>query len=232
MSSTNESAGSKQLFKLNHKCSINDLIQHNHEWADATNEKYPQLFPTISHGQSPHTLWIGCSDSRAGDQCLDLNPGEVFVHRNIANLVPFGDLSSLSVVQFAVDVLKVSKIVICGHTDCGGVWAALATRRIGGVMDHWIRNIKDVKARNKSIIDAIEDPALKCKKLVELNVVSQVHNVLRHESVLEAIRRGDLKVYGAVYNVADGQITLVDVPEDENHEDYITEHDGVTLGGH
>lgn len=184
----------------------------------------PHLFPTNAQGQSPQILWIGCSDSRVSEACLDLLPGEVFVHRNIGNLLPSGDLSSLSVLQYAVDVLKVKHIVVCGHYDCGGVWASLTTKKLG-LIDNWLRHIKDVKARNKKELDYIKDPKEKADKLVELNVVQQVHNVKRLDNVMNAVGSGQLQVHGAVYDVATGLIKELQVPEDEDVDEYyITEH--------
>ncbi|KAK9235839.1 carbonic anhydrase [Lipomyces kononenkoae] len=199
---------------------FSQLLQRNAAWADRVGTANPDLFPRNAKGQSPQILWIGCSDSRAGDGCLDLLPGEVFVHRNIANLLPYNDLSSLSVVQFAVDVLKVKHIVICGHYDCGGVIASLGSKRLG-LLDNWLRNLRDVRAKHKAELDQITDFHDKVNRFVELNVIHQVHNLKKMVPVLDALNEGRIQVHGVVYDVATGRLKSLDVPDDPNAQDYI-----------
>ncbi|CAN6674958.1 carbonic anhydrase [Trichomonascus vanleenenianus] len=217
----------KNLFRHAAGDTIESLLKRNAEWAKRMSQNQPALFPTNAQGQSPQILWIGCCDSRAGDACLDLLPGEVFVHRNIANVVSHGDLSSLSVIQFAVDVLKVTKIVVCGHYDCGGIWTSLTTKKLGGEMDTWLRQLKEVKVRHRDVLSKIENVKEKCDKLVELNVVDQVHNLKRNDRVMRAIRTRNLEVCGLVYDVASGLLKQLEVPEDSHEEEFaIADQDG------
>lgn len=212
-----------RLFKFGASDTIETLMKRNSEWAKRMATQNPTLFPTNAQGQSPQILWIGCSDSRAGDACLDLLPGETFVHRNIANVVSYGDLSSSSVVQFAVNVLKVKHIIVCGHYDCGGIWTSLTTKKLGGPMDSWLRHLKDIKARNSSHLNKITDMKEKCDKLVELNVVAQVHNLQRNDDVLKAMQTSGLEVHGMVYDVATGLLKQLDIPEDQERDEYYIE---------
>lgn len=209
----------KNLFRFAAGNGISQLLARNNAWAARMNAARPSLFPTNGQGQSPQILWIGCSDSRVSEGCLDLLPGEVFVHRNIANVMPNGDLNSLSVIQYAVEVLKVRHIVVCGHYDCGGVWASLTTKKLG-LIDNWLKAIRDVKARNKLELDLIADPKAKANRLVELNVVAQVYNIRRNDLVTDAMAAGDLDVHGLVYDVKSGLLKELDVPEDVDHKEY------------
>ncbi|KAK9320051.1 carbonic anhydrase [Lipomyces orientalis] len=205
---------------------IGELLKRNAAWADRTDKANPDLFARNASGQSPQILWIGCSDSRAGEGCLDLLPGDVFVHRNIANLLPYNDLSSLSVVQFAVDVLKVKHIVICGHYECGGAIACLGSKRLG-LLDNWLRNLRDVRAKHRAELDMIPDFHERLNRFIELNVIYQVHNVKKLVPVMDAIAEGRLQVHGLVYDVASGRLKPIDVPDDPNVEHYhLAENDG------
>ncbi|KAK7208096.1 carbonic anhydrase [Myxozyma melibiosi] len=195
-------------------------MARNSSWAERMHTANPALFARNAKGQAPHVLWIGCSDSRVGEFCIDLLPGSVFVHRNIANLMPYGDLSSLSVVQFAVDTLKVRHIVVCGHYDCGGAAAALGNKSLG-VLDHWLKHLRDVRAQHKDELAAIQDPKARLNRLVELNVVAQVHHVRRMAPVVEALKQGRIAVYGMVYDVSSGHIKPIEVPHDDNEMDYL-----------
>lgn len=192
-------------------------MKNNRYWAESIKNNLGEVvFDTNAKGQSPHTLWIGCLDSRAGDQCLLCLPGEVFSHRNVANVVTATDISSQCAVQFAVDVLKVKKIVVCGHTDCGGVWASLSAKKIGGVLDLWLNPIRQVRANNLKQLNAIEEPKDKSKKLAELNVINSVYAVKRHPSAAQALKDGSIEVWGMMYDVATGLLYEVEIPEDEN----------------
>lgn len=215
----------KDLFRFPPNSEFKTVLDRNKEWAERLQSVKPHLFPTNFQGQSPQILWIGCSDSRVPETCLDLLPGEVFTHRNIANCIPNGDLNSLSVIQYAVEVLKVRHIIVCGHYDCGGVWASLTTKKLG-LIDNWLRAIRDVKARHKKELDAIKDPRAKANRLAELNVIAQVHNIRRNDLVMEALANGTVEVHGLMYDVGSGLLHELDVPEDEDSKEYyITAND-------
>lgn len=205
----------KQDFLNNNKYFV-DSIKHNHS---------NQVFELNGQGQSPHTLWIGCSDSRAGESCLSCLPGEIFTHRNIANIVNANDLSSQGVIQFAVDVLKVKKIIVCGHTDCGGVWASLSSKRIGGVLDLWLNPLRHIRAANLHILNEYNsDPKAKAKKLAELNVIASVTALKRHPSASMALKHNQIEVWGLMYDVGTGYLSEVEIPNDE-FEDLFHVHD-------
>ncbi|KAK9451174.1 carbonic anhydrase [Limtongia smithiae] len=199
---------------------VASLLQRNESWAQRVETAHPNLFPRNGKGQNPTVLWIGCSDSRAGESCLDILPGEVFVHRNIANLVPHGDISSLSVVHFAVDVLKVKHIVVCGHYDCGGATACLTNKRMG-LLDNWLKTLREVRVMHKHTLQAIADPREKLNKFIELNVVAQVHNVCRMSPVVDAVKEGRLTVSGLVYDVGTGRLKTLSIPEDTHADDFV-----------
>lgn len=183
-----------------------DLIARNQAWAREQTGRDPDFFKRLTNQQTPEYLWIGCSDSRVpANELLGLGPGEVFVHRNIANVVAHSDLNCLSVVQFAVDVLKVKHIIIVGHYGCGGVRAALLGQRVG-LADNWIRHVQDVKQKHERYLGA----ALKTEReqhdrLCELNVMEQVVNVAETTVVQDAWDRGqEVSVHGWIYGVHDG----------------------------
>lgn len=165
----------------------------------------PEFFRRLSGQQAPRYLWIGCSDSRVpANQIVGLLPGEMFVHRNVANLVVHTDLNCLSAIQFAVDVLRVGHIIVCGHYGCGGVLSALRNDRLG-LVDNWLRHIQDVRWKHQEQLDALETEALRHNRLCELNVIEQVVNVSQTTVVRDAWRRGGtLAVHGWVYDIRDG----------------------------
>lgn len=214
-------------FSLSKELTIQDFLANNQFFVDLIKHNHStQVFDLNGKGQLPHTLWIGCSDSRAGELCLATLPGEVFTHRNIANVITASDISSQGVIQFAVDVLKVRKIIVCGHTDCGGVWASLSNKRIGGVLDLWLNPIRHIRAANKELLKTFEsDPRARAKKLAELNVISSVMALKRHPSALMALKKGQIEVWGMMYDVATGLLEEIEIPEDE-HEDMFHVHDG------
>lgn len=181
------------------------LFDNNRAWAAAQVRVDPEYFTRLAAGQAPKYLWIGCSDSRVpANQILGLQPGEVFVHRNVANLVVHTDISCLSVLQFAVEVLKIEHIIVCGHYGCGGVHAACGTRQFG-LIDNWLRNIKDIYQANSPELDAIADALTRGDRLCELNVVEQVKNVCHTTIVQNAWARGQpLSVHGLIYRLDDG----------------------------
>jgi carbonic anhydrase len=186
---------------------LKHLLTNNQEWAAEITRQDPQFFERLSHQQAPEYLWIGCSDSRVpANQIVGLMPGEMFVHRNIANVVVHTDLNCLSAIQFAVDVLKVRHIIVCGHYGCGGVLAALRDMRVG-IADNWLRHVQDVRWKHGSQLDALATETEKLNRLCELNVTEQVANVSNTTVVREAWSRGqELAVHGWVYDLKDGLI--------------------------
>ena len=183
---------------------LRHLLNHNREWAARMEAERPGFFTNLSHQQNPRYMWIGCSDSRVpANQITGLEPGEVFVHRNVANLVVPTDLNCLSTIQYAVDQLKVEHLMVVGHYGCGGVLAALNDVRIG-LADNWLRQIKDVAARHRPLLNTAPE-RLRADLLVELNVIEQVVNVARTTVVQDAWGRGQkLSLHGWVYGLSDG----------------------------
>ncbi len=183
---------------------IPDLFAHNRAWAARMEAERPGFFSSLVKQQSPRYMWIGCSDSRVpANQITGLNPGEVFVHRNVANVVVTTDLNCLSTIQFAVDQLKVEHLMVVGHYGCGGVHAALEDVRVG-LADNWLRHIKDVRDRHQAILDAAS-PATRLDVLCELNVIEQVMNVAHTTVLQDAWARGQrVAVHGWVYGLKDG----------------------------
>ncbi|HHJ17102.1 MAG TPA: carbonate dehydratase [Gammaproteobacteria bacterium] len=180
------------------------LFDRNLAWAASIKEKDPEFFSQLSRQQAPEYLWIGCSDSRVpANQIVNLPPGEVFVHRNIANVVVHTDLNCLSVVQFAVEVLKVKHIIICGHYGCGGIKAALENQE-HGLIDNWLRHVKDVIRFNEESFKGL-DHAEQLDLLCELNVKEQVTNICNTTIVQNAWKRGcELSIHGWIYNIENG----------------------------
>jgi carbonic anhydrase len=183
---------------------LDDLLRRNRSWAAATEARSPGFFSRLLKQQSPQYMWIGCADSRVpANELVDLAPGEMFVHRNVANVVVHSDLNCLSVMQFAIDVLKVGHILVVGHSGCGGVTAALADRRIG-IADNWIRHVQDVRNRHQAFLDGVA-AARRVDALCELNVIEQALNVCRTTVVQDAWSRGQpLAVHGWCYGLHDG----------------------------
>ena len=181
------------------------LFDNNRAWAERVTRDDPEFFSRLARQQAPRYLWIGCSDSRVpANQITGLGPGEMFVHRNVANVVVHSDLNCLSVMQYAVDVLQVTDVIVCGHYDCGGVLAALRNDRLG-LIDNWLRHVQDVAAKHKAELDALPGQAERHHRLCELNVLEQVANVSQTTVVSEAWARGRaLAVHGWIYKVTDG----------------------------
>jgi carbonic anhydrase len=176
---------------------LKHLFDKNREWAHRIEREQPGFFETLSKQQNPEYLWIGCADSR-------VPPGEVFVHRNIANVVVHTDLNCLSVIQYAVEILKVKHIIVCGHYGCGGIRSAMETSS-HGLIDNWLRHIRDVYRFHREQLDAIQDPGEKRNRLCELNVVEQVQNVCNTTIVRDAWASGQqLAVHGWIYRLEDG----------------------------
>ena len=185
--------------------SLDHLFVQNKAWAQSIRAKDPQFFAKLAAQQTPEYLWIGCSDSRVpANEILGLLPGEVFVHRNIANVVVHTDLNCLSVIQFAVDVLKVKHIMVVGHYGCSGVGAALRCERVG-LADNWLRHVQDVKEKHDACLSRIPDGVARSLKLCEYNTIEQVDNVCKTSIVRDAWARGqELHVHGFVYGLTDG----------------------------
>ncbi|MGZ5242508.1 MAG: carbonic anhydrase [Bacteroidia bacterium] len=188
--------------------SIKRLLDGNKQYVREKLELNPEYFKELAKGQSPEYLWIGCSDSRIpANEVTGTKSGEIFVHRNIANMVVHTDINMLSVLQYAVDVLKVKHVIVCGHYGCGGVLAALSNQSYG-LIDNWLRNIKDVYRTHRDELDLMSDPQRKARRLVELNVIEQVYNLSKTSVIQEAWKNNDNMPYlhGWVYDLEDGVI--------------------------
>ena len=194
---------------------VKKLFENNRRWAAAITKDNPQFFETLSCQQNPDYLWIGCSDSRVPpNQIVDLPPGELFVHRNVANLVVPDDPSCLSVIQYAVDALKVKHIIVCGHYGCGGVQAAISERPKGPI-DNWLMPIKKLYDRKASVFGEGTGSQARVDQLCEVNVIEQVRNVCHTGTVQDAWERGQaLQVHGWIYRLSDGLLTDLEVTAD------------------
>ncbi len=198
---------------------LHDLFAKNRTWAKKMRSLDPEFFTRLVQQQAPNYLWIGCADSRVpANQIVDLLPGELFVHRNVANLVTHSDLNCLSVIQYAVEVLEVEHIIVCGHYGCGGVQAALRNSRFG-LIDNWLRYVQDIMHKYGHVLDAQPDEGQQLDRLCELNVIEQVVNVCQTTIVQEAWERGQpLAVHGVIYSIADGLLrdlaVCIERPED------------------
>ena len=184
-----------------------ELFINNKNWADRIEREQPGFFKQLSEQQAPEYLWIGCSDSRVpANEIVGLLPGELFVHRNVANLVLHSDMNCLSVLQYAIDILKVKHILVVGHYGCGGVKAAMMKQRVGFV-DNWLRNVKDVYAMHREEVDSFNDENERLNRLIELNVMEQVRNLCHTSFVQEAWERGQpLAIHGWVYSLRNGRV--------------------------
>lgn len=198
---------------------LSHLFENNETWSARLREQDPDFFRNLSRQQSPQYLWVGCSDSRVpANQIVGLPPGELFVHRNIANLIVHTDLNCLSVIQFAVEVLKVRHLIVCGHYGCSGVQAAWRRSRIG-LSDNWLRHLQDVRVKHENRLAALKDERASCDRLCELNVLEQVMNACQTTIVREAWERGqELCVHGWIYGLQDGLLrdlnTTIKAPEE------------------
>src|SRR5258705_1617032 len=197
---------------------LDQLLENNRRWAEEIKSQDPAFFQTLSQQQSPHYLWVGCSDSRVpANQIIGVSPGELFVHRNVANVVVHTDLNCLSVIQFAVDVLSVKHLIVCGHYGCGGVQAALDNAKLG-LIDSWLRHVQDVRQKHEALLGAV-DAAERLNKLCELNVIEQVSNVCQTTIVQGAWERGqELTVHGWIYGLSDGLIRDLNVSTSSQDE--------------
>ncbi len=186
---------------------LSELLDKNRQWYEEVSNADPEFFERLSRQQTPDYLWIGCSDSRVpANQIVGLDPGELFVHRNVANLVVHTDLNCLSVMQFAVEALKVKHIIVCGHYGCGGVKAAMLDHELG-LINNWLRHIQDTRNTHSAELDKIADLGDRCNRMCEINVIQQVFNVCRTTIVQDAWRRGQLlSVHGWIYGIEDGRL--------------------------
>lgn len=191
---------------------ISKVFENNKQWIAGQLKSDNDYFDKLAAGQSPQILYIGCSDSRVtAEEVMGLQPGEVFVHRNIANVVPNSDLNVMSVIHYAVDVLKVQHVVVCGHTNCGGVQAAMQHTDLG-ILNPWLRNIRDVYRLHRKELDAIADERQRYDRLAQLNVQEQCINVIKTAEVQQAVKERGLTVHGWIFDVRSGE--LVDLKID------------------
>ena len=191
----------------------NKLLQGNKDWVAKKLKEDPNFFVELSKGQNPPVLWIGCSDSRVpANEITGTKSGEVFVHRNIANMVVHTDTNMLSVLDFAVNVLEVQHVIVCGHYSCGGIQAAMSNKHFGGVIDNWLRNIKDVYRLHNKELDGIKDLNERERKMTELNIVEQVYNLCKTSIIQNAWKKNKKPhVHGWVYDVSIGLIKDLNV---------------------
>jgi len=198
---------------------LSHLFKRNRDWAAEIVEKNPDFFKVLSGQQAPEYLWIGCADSRVpANEIVNLLPGELFVHRNVANLVKHVDMNCLSVLQYAIDSLQVKHIIVCGHYGCGGVRAAIEDTP-HGLVDNWIRSIRDLYLKNPESFAGLETEKEKVDKLCEMNVISQVYNVCQTTIVQEAWKRKQsLTIHGWIYSLHNGLLKDLDVCISENEE--------------
>ena len=185
---------------------IKDILENNKKWVIAKKKSDVDFFKKLGEGQKPSILYIGCSDSRVtAEEMMGVNPGDAFVHRNIANMVISIDLNSMSVINYAVDQLEVENIIVCGHYGCGGIKAAMESKDLG-ILNPWLRNIRDVYRIHKKELSAITDEDKKYERLVELNVQEQCINIIKTSVVQKAYRKRGLKVYGWVFDIHTGEL--------------------------
>ena len=187
--------------------SLPHLFENNRAWCKAILEQDPAFFEKLARQQNPEYLWIGCSDSRVpANQVVGLLPGDVFVHRNVANVIVHADLNCLSVMQYAIDVLAVKHVIVCGHYGCGGVLSALRNQKVG-LCDNWLRHVQDVRNKYQSKLDSLADERAQHRALCELNVLEQVVNACQTTVVQDAWARGqELRVHGWIYGLEDGRL--------------------------
>jgi carbonic anhydrase len=196
--------------------SLTKLLASNRAWADNRTRRDPEFFTRLESQQAPEYLWIGCSDSRVpANEIVGLAPGELFVHRNVANVVVHTDVNCLSVLQYAVDVLKVKHVIVCGHYGCGGVRAAM-DGTAHGLIDNWLRHVEDVQRTYQPELDTIQDTHRRIDRLCELNVIEQVRNIARTTVVQDAWRRRQpLELHGWIYGLKDGLLQDLGVSVDD-----------------
>jgi carbonic anhydrase len=224
----NNTAEAKE-FKLVQSDSYSTLLKGNNDWVNSKLNEDPEYFKKLSQGQSPEVLWIGCSDSRVpANDVTGTKPGEIFVHRNIANVCLHTDMNMLSVLDYAVNILKVKHVIVAGHYGCGGVAAALSNKQFG-LIDNWLRNIKDVYRLHSHELDRITDESVRANRLVELNVIEQVYNLCKTSIIQNAwMKRTDLQLHGWVIDLATGLVKDLKVTSsNSNRLGYVYELDSV-----
>ncbi len=201
------------------EASYSKIFECNRQWVAEMNAKDPAFFDKLSKGQKPPILWIGCSDSRVpANEITGTQPGEVFVHRNIANMVVHTDMSMLSVLDYAVNVLEVKHVIVCGHYGCGGVLAAMGNKQVG-LIDNWLRHIKDVYRIYQAELDAIEDIEQRGRRFVEVNIIEQVYDLCKTSIIQNAWqKRQQPHMHGLVYDVANGKLIDLNVTVRDNSE--------------
>jgi carbonic anhydrase len=206
------------------------LLDQNRTWAENIKASDPEFFPNLAKQQTPRFMWIGCSDSRVpSTQLVGVVPGEMFVHRNVANVVDHTDFNCLSVMQYAVDVLKVDHIIVCGHHSCGGVKAAMDNLQMG-LIDNWLRHVQDVLHEHEELLSKVSDDNERLDRLCELNVIEQVLNVGRTTIVQSAWQRGqELAIHGWIYGLEDGLLRDLGISID-NDEGLATAYRGAIAG--
>jgi len=208
---------------------LSHLFENNKAWAGQIRQQDPDFFLKLSRQQFPGYLWIGCSDSRVpANQIVGLLPGELFVHRNLANLVVHTDLNCLSVMQFAVDILKVRHIIVCGHYGCSGVQAALRNARLG-LSDNWLRHVQDVRQKHEKCLASVAGDSEAFDRLCELNVIEQVANVCQTTIARDAWERGqELAVHGWIYGLQDGLLRDLNITVTDSHEALAVHHAAIS----
>lgn len=197
----------------------NQLLANNKAWVEKNLNEDPEFFSRLANGQQPPLLWIGCADSRVpANEIIGAQPGEVFVHRNIANMVVHTDMNMLSVLDYAVNVLKVKHVIVCGHYGCGGIKAAMTNQHFG-LIDNWIRHIKDVYRFHQTELNAIQNEELRFNRFVELNVIEQVMDLAKTSIIQSAWENGqELEIHGWVYDIKDGYINDLKVTFDSEEK--------------
>ncbi len=196
-----------------------NIFKRNRDWVEKMNKKDPEFFSKLAKGQKPPILWIGCSDSRVpANEITGTLPGEIFVHRNIANMVIHTDMSMLSVLDYSVNVLGVKHVIVCGHYGCGGVLAAMGNMQVG-LIDNWLRHIKDVYRMHQAELESISEPEQRGKRFVELNVIEQVYDLTKTSIIQNAWNKGaNLSVHGMVYDINNGFLVDLEVTVKDNNE--------------
>lgn len=219
MKNDNNTANTNGTIQLVQKHGYADLISGNRAWVDKRLKEDPEYFKTLAKGQNPEVLWIGCSDSRVpANEVTGTNPGEIFVHRNIANVCVHTDMNMLSVLDYAVNVLKVKHVIVAGHYGCGGVAAALTNKQFG-LIDNWLRHIKDVYRLHSHELDRITDQDQKVNRLVELNVMEQAYNLCKTTIIQNAWKeRDDLSVHGWIVDISTGLIKDLGISADNSQK--------------
>lgn len=208
-------------------------LSSNNAWAGYKAHQNPQFFPKLASGQSPQILWLGCSDSRCPETTiLGLQPGDVFVHRNIANIIAPTDINTSAVIEYAVAHLKVKHVVLCGHTSCGGAMAALGDSRVGGVLDTWLTPLKAVRNAHKDELNAIRDDKARAIRIAELNVQAGIEVLMANLTIQEAISERGLQVHGTIFDIATGRIKDLGFGTKGNGKGFGVGSDDIVRGAH